>query len=467
MWNHKDTKAQRKAAIEPWRKACGYTRPFFVPLCLCGSQRGATTVYFLLFTLVSLGLLVMAVDFGRLYLIQGELQTAADAAALASATRLIGTANAPLQADQMTAAFDSNTGSDNRFNLRQSQIGVNGGAGLATTTDVNYFSTLLDALANSNGGKRSGVDWSTGMYPKYARVQITAQAPVLFVPLLTRAFGSLPTVTAAAVAGVSAPVCTACGIDGLAVLDQGGGTDAVNYGFVPGSFYTLYLTPSQQTPNAPVNPAPLAGTEASVQYVILNHVPSGLQDLDLDSSLFQLGAGGISRSPGLTPPGTISAENTETGYPDLQDNTSPGATVGRDILCGLNVRFNVDPSLNICGNLDGGAFNDLSSRFSADTDPGGETYAAGAGLQDYAMEYDGNLRRILTLAVVDSTDTLSVLNFRQFLIEMSANTTQGLDPALVSGAFRVQYIGAVVPLRCGGVGGMCSISSGIGRVVLH
>src|SRR2546430_12524326 len=98
---------------------------------------------------------------------------------------------------------------------------------------------------------------------------------------------------------------------------------------------------------------------------------------------------------------------------------------------------------------------------------GGETYAAGAGLQDYAMEYDGNLRRILTLAVVDSTDTLSVLNFRQFLIEMSANTTQGLDPALVSGAFRVQYIGAVVPLRCGGVGGMCSISPGIGRGGFH
>jgi len=417
---------------------------------------------------VFLGLLVFAVDFGRMYLIQAELQTAADAAALASAMRLVGTANSPVQADEMAAPFETDTGNDNRFNLRANQISASGGGdGPGATIDVNYFSTLLDALANVNGGRRSGIEWSSGVYPKYARVQIIAHAPVLFVPLLTSVFGSLADITASAVAGVSAPVCTACGIDGLAVPDQSEGTDPVNYGFVPGNFYTLYLTSSQQTPNPPVTPAPLDGTIAAVQYVILNHVPSGLQGLDLDGSLFELGAGGISRSPGLTPPGTITAENTETAYPDLQGNTGPGTTVGQDILCGLNVRFGVDPSLNICGTLDSGGFTDLSSRFTSDTDIGGETYAAGAGLQDYAMEYDGSLRRVLTMAVVDSVDTLSVLNFRQFLIEMSANTTQGLDPALASGAFRAQYIGALVPLRCGGIGGMCSISSGIGRVVLH
>jgi hypothetical protein len=147
-------------------------------------------------------------------------------------------------------------------------------------------------------------------------------------------------------------------------------------------------------------------------------------------------------------------------------------TVGQDILCGLNVRFAVDPSQNNCGTptLAGGEFTTLSPLFSADTDGGGGTYMAGVGLQHYAMEYDGSQRRILTMAVVDGTDTLNVLNFRQFLIEMSpvsATVAQGLNTTLATGAFRAQYIGAPVPLRCGGIGGACMVSRGVGRTVLH
>jgi hypothetical protein len=83
------------------------------------------------------------------------------------------------------------------------------------------------------------------------------------------------------------------------------------------------------------------------------------------------------------------------------------------------------------------------------------------------MEYDGNLRRVLTMAVVDAADTLTVLNFRQFLIEPADAVTGGLDPSLTTGAFRAQYIGAPVPLRSGAIGGACSVSSGVGRIVLH
>lgn len=430
-------------------------------------QRGATTVYFALFTLMFLGLLVMATDFGRLYVIQGELQTAADAAALSAATRLVGTAAAIVNADdQVTASFDSTTGNDNRFNLRLNQLGEAAGSGLVTTTQVTYFSTLADALTIVNAGLTGGIDWTSGVYPKYARVQISAEAPVAFVPFLNRAV-TLPTITASAVAGISAPICTACGIDGLAVVDQGAGEDSVNYGFVPGGFYTLFLTPSQQVPNAPATPAPLAGTLAAVQYVILNHVLGGPQDLSVDSSLFEMGAGVISSSPGLERPGNISIDSVETGYPDLVGNIAAGTTAGQDVLCGLNVRFGVDPAENMCSLLAAGEFLDLAPRFTADTDGGGESYAAGEGLQDYATEYFGNLRRILTMAVVDASDTLTVLNFRQFLVETSPATVLGINPALVTGAFRAQYIGSPVPLRCGGIGGLCSVSPGVGRVVLH
>src|SRR5262249_11526568 len=86
-------------------------------------EAGVATVYFVLFTVVILGFVTFATDVGRMYLIQGELQNAADAAALAAALRLNGTSNALTHADDsVTASFDSTTGNDNRFNLRQNSI---------------------------------------------------------------------------------------------------------------------------------------------------------------------------------------------------------------------------------------------------------------------------------------------------------------------------------------------------------
>jgi hypothetical protein len=199
--------------------------------------------------------------------------------------------------------------------------------------------------------------------------------------------------------------------------------------------------------------------------MVLNHIPSGPADLDVDASLFEFGAGGLSTSAGLSIPSTVAISTTEFAYTVQGTNT-----VGQDILCGLNVRFAVDPTQNNCATLGGGQFTTLAPLYSADTDVGAATYAAGVGLQDYAAEYDGNLRRILTVTVIDDATALNVLNFRQFLIEMSPVSpavSQGLNTASVTGSFRAQYLGALVPLRCGGVGGLCQVTSGIGRTVLH
>jgi hypothetical protein len=174
----------------------------------------------------------------------------------------------------------------------------------------------------------------------------------------------------------------------------------------------------------------------------------------------------------LSIPGTITIDTTEVAYSVAGTNSA-----GQDILCGLNVRFGVEPSQNNCANLGGGQFTTLAQLYRHDADVGVGDFAAGPGLQDFAMEYrtalaedDGNLRRVLTVAIVDAADSLAVLNFRQFLIEMSPVSpvvSQGLNTTLVTGAFRVQYIGAPVPLRCGGVGGLCRVSLGAGRTVLH
>ena len=442
-------------------------RRFSNPGHAVAGAKGAATVYVLLFTLLIVGFLVLATDVGRMYVIQGEIQTAADAAALAAATQLAGTTNAGIHATtQIDSLFDTATGNDNRFNFRLNQIGA-GATNLATTTTVDYFAALADALANVNGGQNGSIDWTTGVYPKYVRLQITAQAPVMFVPLLNRSV-NLPTVAASAVAGVSAPVCSATGIDGLAVIDPSAGDDPLNFGLVPGGFYTLFLTPSQQTPNAPVTPAPLLGTVSSVQYALLDHLPAGPQNLDTDASLFDIGAAGLLGAPNLTPPANITIDAAETAYQNLVGNISAGTSVGRNLLCGLNTRFGVDPAINVCGTVVNGEFLTLAPLFRADADLGADTYAAGDGLQDFAAEYDGNMRRVLTVPVIDSA--LTVLNFRQFLLEMSPvspTIVQGVNPALNTGAFRAQYIGAPVPLRSGSVGGTCRVTLGVGRVVLH
>jgi Flp pilus assembly protein TadG len=422
-------------------------------------QKGAATVYFVLFTVVALGFLALATDVGRMYLIQGELQTAADAAALAAATQLTGVANAITYADdQVTASFDSTTGNDNRFNLRQNSIETP--AGLIATRETSYFATREDAIANLNSGQTGSVDWGTGVYPKYVRVQITAQAPVIFAQLLTRAVDAPPSITVSSVAGVSSPMCTACGIDNLAVIDPSVGEDPINFGFELGQFYTLYLNTMQQTPNNPSTPQPLADTLGAVPYAILNHVPGGAAELDPDGIMFETGAVGIARTENIT------AETIEVLYPDLAGNVA--APVGQSILCGLNTRFGVDPSENACSMLNNGEFIELAPFFAADSDVGAETYAAGLGLQDFATEYDGSNRRVLTVPVIDAIDSVNVLGFRQFLLEMSSTVVQGIDTSLTNGAFRVQYIGTLVPVRCGGISGVCTTTNGgIGRVVLH
>lgn len=423
---------------------------------LRSAERGSAGIYVLLLTsFVFFSFMVMAFDLGRLYVVRSELQTAADAAALAAATRLVGTANSTIHGgEQVTAVFDSTTGNDNRFNLRLNQIGV--ASDLQSELFVDYFSTLLDAQSNVNGGQ-SGPD------ARFVRVQVNAEAPTLFTRFLSSTNTNRQLVAAAAIAGISAPICVACGIDALAVaaLDT---ADEVNYGFAPGEYYTLYLTASQQRPNLPACqsqvPQPLDGTAGVVEYIVLNHLGTG-PDTGLDGELFRLAAGGLATTPGLDPPGCVTIGAAEAPKPDLQGVTCADSNaVGRDIVCGLNTRFGIDPTTTVCANIE--AVSDLALLYRPDVDPG----PADGSPQNYPLEYDGNLRRVLTVAIVDAADSLGVLNFRQFLLQ-NAPDVAGLDPQPVTGAFRAQYIGQPAPLRAGVIGGACQVTAGIGRIVLH
>lgn len=428
-------------------------------------ERGQAAAFLIvLLATVILGALALSLDVGRMYVTQSEIQTAADASALAAATRLIGTANSSFNAAVTgSAPLDPTTGNDNRFNLGTDSL--SGGSGLATSVSLDYFNMVTDAKAGSNGGQ-------AGPDAKYVRVDIDVEAPNFLARFLTRSTDRAH-VRASAVAGISAPMCVVCGSDGIAVtaLDPGGLDQ--DYGFLIGQYYTLYLNLTQQSPNLAacraLVPALLADTLQTAEYTVLNHTPVG-PVTDQNGVLLELGAGGLSPSPAAatdTIPACVAIGSVETAMPNIQGTSCATATAARNLSCGLNTRFGIDQSGTACDNI--AAATDLLPLFPGDTDPG----PLDGTLQSFQTDYNGNSRRVLTVPIVDASSTLLVLNFRQFLVESSPNLP-GVGVGNFRGPFRAQYLGNPVPVRLGTIGGSCAspslgdfrVTRGVGKVVL-
>jgi hypothetical protein len=128
----------------------------------------------------------------------------------------------------------------------------------------------------------------------------------------------------------------------------------------------------------------------------------------------------------------------------------------QSFLCGVAMRF--DSAVpGTCVNIP--ESDTLASAYTPDTDI--------TELDDYAA-YTGNGRRIITIPIVDAlaTDgTMTVLGFRQFLVEPTAGDIN-ISPTDQYGRFAALYIGSAAPLRQGAFGS-CGITAGPGKVVLH
>lgn len=411
----------------------------------------ASSLGLVLLVFVMFGFLGFAVDLGRLYLIRGELHSAAESMALAAAQELIGTnaAAANAQTAMALAQSDSNAG-DNRFNFSGNQIG-GGGTLTSEVPDPDLFATFSDAM----GGDASTTADSTTA--RYVRVVVRADAPLTFWQFLPVGKAGITSVETAAVAGISQPLCTACGIEPLAVVPVDF-ADATDFGFVRGVKYTMY---SQCT--GPPLPPVLANTSGLVQFTLLNRT---LEDAsDQDQQVFKLLAGGIP-APAfpVADDSTLACPtigNTETRLPAVSVaacNSANRGTIARDTLCGLNARLDSAAHPACSGITD---VDTMIQTFPPDTDVDDH--------DDY-LEYAGNRRRILTVAVVDTipfnvAGVINVLGFRQFLLEPDPNSTE-LSPGDPVGRFVAMYIGFPAPLRQGQFGS-CGITEGPGKVVLH
>lgn len=415
------------------------------------ARRGATSIQMLVILVpVLLGLIGFAYDLGQLYVVKGELQTAANSMALAAASRLIGTDLSIETANsyaRLTLSGDNGTG--NRYFFGGYEIGSSNGLLTSDAPDPTYYSTAASAIGTDGaaGGEAGGAD------AKHTRVTLTAEAPLTFWSFLPIATERKVAISARAVAGISPPLCVACGIDPIAVapLDS---TDTVDFGFIAGTEYTFGFNCT----GAPV-PQPLPGGTARVPYLILNRLNSSATVFaDEQSQLYRIGAGGL---PGNTDPnlGCFTINNTEqiwaTALPVACSASTPGSSVV-SLLCGITSRF--EPTYpDICAGI--ADIDTMSTLFPQDLD--------NTQITDYT-QYIGNGRRIITIPIVDALNPggdMTVLAFRQFLIQPLQGGVD-ISPSDPDGRFDVLYLGSVAPVKQGRFSG-CQQTSGPGKTVLH
>jgi Flp pilus assembly protein TadG len=401
---------------------------------------------------VFFGFMGFAIDLGRLYLVRGELKTAANSMALAAAQRLIGTTAST--ADATTSArltINNTTGFANRYDFGGLTIGDASNLLTSNVPDPGYYETVVDAIGEDAA---AGGTEASGSTAKHVRVTVTAEAPLTFWSFLSLGQSRKTTVAAKAVAGMSAPLCTACGIEAIAVaaIDS---ADTKDFGFVLQNRYTL----GYQCTGAPT-PGPLGTSTQRIPYLILDRLDNDATLFpDETSQLYRLGAQGL-------PPNTTSVKACvsvnanelvwATAAPITCNQNRP-PTPASNFICGLATRFDPTSVPTACQTV--AEVDTLASAQIADTDI--------SDLDDYTA-YTGNGRRVITIAVVDAlsgTGTMTVLGFRQFFIEPFPNDVT-LNPSDVNARFAALYIGSVMPVRQGAFSG-CQITNGPGKVVLH
>jgi len=441
-----------------------------------GWRHGAMSLPLLVILVpVLFGMMSFAIDLGRLYLIRGELNQAANAMALTAAAQL----NQTAAANTAIANVLPPNGPSYSYNFAGLTIGQSSGNLTSTINPPACFGSVT--AASTPGG--TSVDCSDPT-AQFVNVTVTADAPLLFSSLLPGFTSGKTSIVAQAVAGISAPLCTACNIVPIAIaaLDP---TDTVNFGF-DSSFTTLYtLSYSCTGTPAPVN---LPGTssggpagQSTVPFVLINRYDTSNATLTESDQAFQGGAAGIAASTDPTPNALTSNANTPLSCVNLGDTeqiwasavpatcASPANPTVEAALCGIYTRLD-DPNNQAACPTAVSDLGALSPLYLPDTN-------AAEPMTDAYQQYAGNGRRILTVAIVDvlaadTTSPMTVLGFRQFLVTPDQDGTF-FTPSDTNGRFPVLYIGNPAPVQGGWFDTRYASAcvpgsfSGPGKVVLH
>ena len=351
-----------------------------------GSVLAVSTLGMLAFLLAT----GLCVDVGHFYLVKGELQNAADAAALAAASSL--------NSDDggITAATDMAVGSFNNYEFNHKQATI-------TRTDVRFAVNLSDFDA--------GLDMSEATAKAVASrvrfVKVTVPAKTLHVFFASIAIGSSHDIAADAVAGMSVAPNYFEHILPVTVITSNDGQD-----ILPGNTYTIRRAP---------------GTAVT---------PGNYQVLAIDD-------------PGASDDrtGLANGVQADVGVGD-QVATKPGVTSGA-VRQGINSRFgdytgNLDPSLyppdmNV---KEGITYQQYLDSQQAGQQTGGNFQSPNQGTPVWG-------RRVVLIPIIKQSefdngrDTVQIYRIGAFFLQSKIGGGNGGD-------IQVEYIGLRAVVGAGG-----------------
>ena len=333
-------------------------------------QRGFSLLLIAASGAVMIGMLGLAFDLGRMFIVKNELQTFVDASAVAACRQMDGTQAGVQNAHTVATAGPLGSSTPNGWNF-----------------DVNTVSNVTDTYSTSFNGTYDSYATASGSATnnyRFVRVVANATLPLYFLAVIP----NLPTsqlLQASAVGGQN-PQST---INNGRLLpfapDAHNTADTQNFGLVPGQSYTLKWGNGNTTTCA--------------------------------------------GDAGFTPPGNPPSEH---GFVDIGEGNS-NSNVRTAIEYGGYPNPNSTPSSISTGDSLGGVpgnrgtsiFDALNSRAGQDTNATSTTYA------DYIASGTGNGRRIVTVAIAGpwsgngNNASTTVIGFANFFLGPSYSGTSG------------------------------------------
>lgn len=361
------------------------------------SERGSSLIYLAVSATVLFGSLGLAFDLGRRFIVQTELQSFVDSAALAAIYQLDGTQRGVQNANTVATSGPFGTRSPAGYYFDSKRV-----TGVQTS-----YSTSLNGTYDSYA---TAVTRASNDYA-FVKVTVSASVPVSFLP----AINGIPTTMnamATATAGQMAKSGVSYGGSAPFMPDAHDASDTTNFGFTPGGEYTLKWGNSSSNGNGKGKGNVSAGTDCA-------------DDLNWNNPNPTSQHGFVDIGQGNANSGTRSAI-MYGGYPNA--NTTPSS---------ITVGMRLD---GVPGNRGTSIFDALQERVDQDTDRTSTTYA------QYATAGNGNGRRIITVPIGDpntwsgnGNGSFAVVGFANFFLETSYSGTSGpicaiyIGPASLNG----------------------------------
>ncbi|MEP6962454.1 MAG: pilus assembly protein TadG-related protein [Acidobacteriota bacterium] len=360
-------------------------------------ERGFGLIFMAVTIVILLGMLGLAFDFGRMFIVKAELQSYADAAAMASIYHMDGSQQGVQQANTIATSGPFGTHDPPGYYFDSRPVSTVTTA-FATTVNGTYDAYTTASFTATN---------------HYSFVKVTASAtvPVLFVPAI-QGVPTTMTLTASAVAGQHALSTVNYGGISPFMPDAHTVSDHVNFGFIPGGQYTLKWGNSSSNGNGKGKGSTSAGTTCTNDIGWDNPNPSS------QHGFVDLGQGNGNSS--------LRDSIDYGGYPNA--NSSPSS---------LSTGMTLD---GVPGNRGTSLFDAMLRRVDQDTDHTSATYS------QYVSGESGNGRRIITVPVGDpatwsgnGNGSSQVVGFANFFLATTYSGSTGslcayyIGPASLNG----------------------------------